>query len=113
MVCPFLSDAVVRGCGAAPLHKLISGPQARQADEKCGTAHHVECAVFRERGGEPGAECPYREERPVQYCSASQIRTYVPYSTPEATRCGTEAYADCEAYRAVAGPVSDSWTKER
>lgn len=23
------------------------------------------CAVFRERGGKPGTECPYREERPV------------------------------------------------
>jgi len=103
MTCPFLSETRVRTCTAASLRKLIAAPATPEPGELCGTPRHTECALFREKGGEPGASCPYLEERLVQFCSAVPAPRYVPYSSAAVTSCGSEAFRYCDAYRAMSG----------
>jgi len=103
MTCPFLGETQVRSCAAAHCRKLLASPVLPRS-ERCGTARHVECAIYRDRGGSADAACPYLEERLVQFCTAVPVPRYVPYSSPEVTPCGSEAFRYCEAYLAMAGP---------
>lgn len=104
MICPFLSETRVRSCAAATCRKLLAATFASAADELCRTPRHAECAVFQEHGGSIESACPYLEERLVQFCTAVPVPRYVPYSSPEVTPCGSEAFRYCEAYLAMAGP---------
>ncbi|MBK7931289.1 MAG: hypothetical protein IPJ98_28575 [Bryobacterales bacterium] len=103
MTCPFLSETRVRGCSAASCRKLLASPLVSATGERCGTLRHAECSVFQERGGSLEGGCPYLEDRLVQFCTAVPVPRYVPYSSPEVTPCGSEAFRYCEAYLAMAG----------
>lgn len=46
---------------------------------------------------------PVSEDRLVEFCTAVPVPRYVPYSSPEVTPCGSEAFRYCEAYLAMAG----------
>lgn len=107
MPCPFLREAQVRKCLAAPLRKQIAGGAA--GAELCGSPRFGECALFRELGAEAGGarRCPHLEESYVQYCGAAPVAKYVPYSQPQSTRCGGGGHRYCELYLSLArGPAA-------
>ncbi|MCC7154792.1 MAG: hypothetical protein IT161_09485 [Bryobacterales bacterium] len=101
MGCPFLKESRVRTCRASTYRKAIAA--APEADERCGTRRHLECPIFQAKAAPSEETCPYRDEMLVQHCGASQVTKYIPYSTAEATRCGSDAYRFCDAYRAATG----------
>ena len=106
MSCPFLRETVVRSCDAAPLRKPLANVCEPGATDKCSSAEHASCPVFRARGGVETGACSFFHESPVQYCGAASVTRYLPYSPAEATRCGSEAYRYCDAYLALQRPYS-------
>ena len=105
MGCPFLRESRVRTCRASAFRKVIAALPV--PDERCGTRRHLECPVFQEKPAPSGEACPYRDETLVQHCGASQLTRYIPYSPAETTRCGSDAYRYCEAYRSITGHSTD------
>jgi len=109
MTCPFLREAAVKYCQTAAFRKLIPLAAAGRADEKCDTAAHAECPVFRlqHREAQPGG-CPYLRESLMQYCGAAPVARFVPYSESLLSRCGNDGYRYCELYLEMAhpGPVA-------
>ncbi len=105
MTCPFLKEARMHTCSAAPRRKWIE-ETARTAGDVCLSEAHDKCPTFLEHGPEcgPSERCPFLEETSVQYCSAARTATYVPHSPAQVTRCGTEAHRYCETYLTIAQP---------
>ncbi|HTS66430.1 MAG TPA: hypothetical protein VMH28_30610 [Candidatus Acidoferrales bacterium] len=106
MTCPFLREAQVKYCQTASLRKLIPIARAGRADEKCTSAQHATCSVYRAQGGEPsdGASCPCLRESLMQYCAAAPVAKLVPYSESLLSRCGNDGFRYCEVYRGMAHP---------
>ncbi|MBE0657740.1 MAG: hypothetical protein IH602_08605 [Bryobacteraceae bacterium] len=105
MNCPFLKEAHVRGCTAAPVRKLIVEGQDPGAAELCSSPAHAECRVFRERAeANGGARCQFLDEQLVQYCSVAPVKKYIPYSESIISRCGGNNYQYCSLYLALAQP---------
>lgn len=106
MTCPFLKEAQVKYCQTASVRKLIPLGAGRQADEKCSSAKHASCPVFRshaDEDAESGA-CPYLRESLMQYCGAAPVAKLIPYSESLLSRCGGSAYRYCELYLGMAHP---------
>jgi len=105
MTCPFLREAAVKYCQTAAFRKLIPLAAAGRADEKCDSAAHAACPVFRLQHQEagPGA-CPYLRESLMQYCGAAPVARFVPYSESLLSRCGNDGYRYCELYLQMAHP---------
>lgn len=108
MTCPFLREAQVKFCRTAAVRKLIPLSLAAKTGEKCGSAEHTSCAVFREQqpedAGSTGA-CPYLRESLMQYCGAAPVARFVPYSESLISRCGNDGYRYCELYLGMAHPA--------
>ena len=106
MTCPFLKEAQVKYCLASPVRKLIPIAAAGRAEEKCGSAAHATCPVYRTQAGEPttAGSCPWLGESLMQYCGAAPIAKMVPYSESILSRCGNNRYRYCELYLAMANP---------
>src|SRR5689334_22231749 len=104
MRCPFLRESLVKYCGAAAVRKMIVRPTEPPAEERCSTPSWESCAIARDRGEEHcGLErCPYLHESLVQYCSASAIPKYIPYSEARLSRCGNEGHKYCDLYATLA-----------
>ena len=110
MTCPFLREAQVKYCQTAAVRKLIPLTAAGRADEKCGSAAHVSCSVYRahpEEATAPGP-CPYLRESLMQYCSAAPVAKMIPYSESLLSRCGGSGYHYCELYLGMAHPEDGS-----
>ena len=107
MTCPFLREARVKYCQTAAFRKLIPLAAAGRADEKCDSAAHAECSVFRlqHREAEAGA-CPFLGESLMQYCAAAPVVRFVPYSESLLSRCGNEGFRYCELYLQMAHPAA-------
>jgi glycine cleavage system H lipoate-binding protein len=105
MTCPFLREAAVKYCQTAAFRKLIPLAAAGRADEKCDSAAHADCPVFRlqNREATPGP-CPYLRESLMQYCGAAPVARFVPYSESLLSRCGNDGYRYCELYLQMAHP---------
>lgn len=88
------------------MRKLIPLPEAGAALEKCSSGRQAACAVYRSRPreAEERAACPYLRESLVQYCGASPITKFVPYSESLLSRCGNGGYRYCELYLGLAHP---------
>ena len=109
MTCPFLKEAQVRYCRTAAIRKLIPLAQTGRADEKCSSAAHPSCAVYRACAGNEAAEvpspnCPYLHESLMQYCGAAPVAKFVPYSESLISRCGNDSFRYCELYLGMAHP---------
>ena len=107
MTCPFLKEAQVKYCQTASLRKLIPMAQAARADEKCASALHTTCPVFRMQpsgDAEAAAACPFLRESLMQYCGAAPVTKLVPYSESLLSRCGNDSFRYCELYQAMANP---------
>ena len=107
MTCPFLREAQVKYCQTASLRKLIPIARAGRADEKCSSAAHATCPVFRAQADE-GAEgaCPFLRESLMQYCAAAPVAKLVPYSESLLSRCGNDGFRYCELYLSMAHPTA-------
>ena len=106
MRCPFLQEAQVKSCRRAAVRKMIPWAPG-DGQEKCRSAAFSHCAVFRERPdpGASGGICPLLDEALVQYCSASPVRKFVPYSESSLCRCGRDGFRYCDAYLSLASPA--------
>ena len=43
-------------------------------------------------------QCPYLRESLAQYCAASAVSRFIPYSEPLLSRCGSDSYRYCDVY---------------
>jgi glycine cleavage system H lipoate-binding protein len=110
MTCPFLREAQVKFCEAAPVRKLIPMLQCGRAEEKCSSGAHTTCRVFQGREEQastaPAGHCPFLGESLMQYCGAAPVARFVPYSESVLSRCGNEGFRYCELYLSMAHPAS-------
>jgi len=103
MRCPFLREANVRYCRAAPLKKMIVHRPGQPSSERCSSPEYVRCPVARENTPKPGESCcPFLHECLVQYCAAASVTKYIPYSESGLSRCGNDSHRYCDLYLAVA-----------
>jgi len=100
MRCPFLKDAIVRYCGVSGFKKMIAQVPGHEDEEKCSSAHYVDCSVARQHGITIAAEprCPFLQESQAQYCSAAAVTKFIPCSGVSFSRCGGEDHLACELY---------------
>ena len=108
MTCPFLKETEVKYCGTSTVRKLIPLAQAGRTEDKCSSAEHSSCPVWRQQPEAvertAGGPCPYLRESLMQYCGAASVAKLVPYSESLLSRCGNDSYKYCELYRAMAHP---------
>jgi len=106
MTCPFLKEARVKYCQTAVVRKLIPLTQAATCSEKCSSAEHASCSVYRTHPQEHpvSGPCPNLCESLMQYCSAAPVTKFVPYSESLLSRCGDDRFLYCELYLAMAHP---------
>jgi glycine cleavage system H lipoate-binding protein len=93
-------------CQTASVRKLIPIARTGRADEKCASADHETCPVFRSQHvpeSVPGP-CPYLCESLMQYCAAAPVAKPVPYSESLLSRCGSDGFRYCELYLSMAQP---------
>ena len=109
MNCPFLRDAHVRSCAAAPVRKLLM-QTAPAAEERCSTPEYVRCPVYRDHlAASPvgnAEQCPFLHESGVQYCAAAALPVFVPSSETTVTACGAASFRYCDVYLQRAHQVS-------
>jgi glycine cleavage system H lipoate-binding protein len=106
MTCPFLKEARVKYCRTSSIRKLIPAAQAGRAEERCSSASHAECPIFRQQPEQPelppSVNCPLLYESLMQYCGAAPVAKFVPYSESLLSRCGNEGHRYCELYMQMA-----------
>jgi glycine cleavage system H lipoate-binding protein len=115
MSCPFLREMQVKYCQTSAFRKLIPLAQTGRADEKCSSAEHVSCPVFRgQMENDPvSGTCPYLRESLMQYCGAAPVAKLVPYSESLLSRCGNDNFRYCQLYLAMAHPSVDAEEADR
>jgi glycine cleavage system H lipoate-binding protein len=108
MRCPFLRDEQVKTCEAAPFRKSLARATARGEGERCTSPDHASCPVApRSHEAHPSAShCPFLRETLVQFCAATPLPTYVPWSSDPASRCAHDGHRFCELLRAAAGEAA-------
>jgi glycine cleavage system H lipoate-binding protein len=105
MRCPFLREEQVRSCQAAPFRKSVARSSACVELERCSSPAHASCPVARQsREAHPSpSRCPFLSESLVQFCAATPVPTYVPWSSSPELRCGHGGHRYCELFGAVSG----------
>jgi len=107
MRCPFLREAQVKSCTtSAPRKLIVRTPDDELIGERCSSRDYVRCPAVKEFHEEVAhrTHCPFLHETLVQYCSASPVTRFVPYSESTLTRCGTENHRYCELYLSFRHP---------
>ncbi len=115
MRCPFLREAQVKNCQASNIRKMIVRSQDDEAGELCSTPDYIHCQAIRQchEDHPAGARCPFLHESLMQYCAASPVTKYVPYSDSSMLKCGSDNHRYCDAYLAAAMPeISSGMTAE-
>ena len=112
MRCPFLREAQVKFCRASAYRKMITRGPGQQGAERCSSAEYVHCPAAKQHHEETPStnHCPFLQESLVQYCAASPVTRYIPYSESSISPCGTSSHTYCELYLAIeqpAGSLSD------
>jgi glycine cleavage system H lipoate-binding protein len=106
MRCPFLREDQVKSCQASPFRKFVTRSASQLAPERCTSADYRKCSAVQEshEAHPDSTHCPFLRESLVQFCSASPVATYVPWSESPDLRCAHDGHRFCELYLAVAGP---------
>ncbi len=106
MRCPFLREAQVKFCCASEFKKLIVRSQRDESSERCSSPAYVTCPSAKQHIEDLPSQdhCPFLQESLCQYCSASSVVKYVPYSDPTLTRCGTSSHRYCELLMTMQNP---------
>jgi glycine cleavage system H lipoate-binding protein len=105
MRCPFLREEQVRSCQAAPFRKSVARSAARVDLERCSSPEHAGCPVAQQsREAHPSpSRCPFLQESLVQFCAATPVPTYVPWSSSPELRCGHGGHRYCELFAVASG----------
>lgn len=100
MNCPFLRETRVRYCRRAAQRKLIPRSAEAVSEERCSTAAFAGCPIYSGqiecRADAP--PCPLLDESLVQYCAASSVTRFVPYSEAVLSGCGGGSFRYCDLY---------------
>jgi len=108
MKCPFLKEARVKYCDKSAFRKMIR-VAGNVAQETCSSARYKQCAVYgRYAEDSQDRQCPYLRESLAQYCAASTISRFIPYSEPLLSRCGSDSYRYCDVYLGAANPPAQA-----
>jgi len=104
MNCPFLKEARVKYCDKSAFRKMIR-IAGNVAQETCSSPRYKQCAVYgRYAEDSQDAQCPYLRESLAQYCAASAVSRFIPYSEPLLSRCGSDSYRYCDVYLGAGNP---------
>lgn len=108
MRCPFLREEQVRSCQAAPFRKSVTRSAARVDMERCSSPEHAGCTVARQslEAHPSPSRCPFLQESLVQFCAATPLPTYVPWSSSPELRCGHGGHRYCELFEAASGATA-------
>ena len=108
MRCPFLREAQVKFCQASAFRKMIVRTPAHDDQERCSSPDYVNCPAAKQHHEELPSQshCPFLQESLAQYCSASPVTKFVPYSESLLSRCGNDSHRYCELFLAIARPES-------
>jgi glycine cleavage system H lipoate-binding protein len=115
MRCPFLSEETVRFCLVAPYRKLLPVTAIAAGAERCTSAAFKLCSQAKKSLDHEleGDRCPLVAESLVQFCTASAVHTYVPWSDAQGTRCRGTGHRYCNAYLELSAPGSAARTEPR
>ena len=110
MRCAFLREAQVKYCCASAYKKMIVRTPEHASKERCSSPEWSQCPVAREHREEHPSQdhCPFLQESLVQYCSASPVSKFVPYTEAVLSRCGNDNHHYCELYVSLAEPPKSS-----
>ena len=110
MRCPFLREAQVKYCQGAAIKKMITRNPSDITNERCSSAEYIHCPSLKQHHEEHAqhTRCPFLQESLVQYCSASSVTKYVPYSESSIIKCGNDGHRYCDLYLSVAAPSDRS-----
>ena len=105
MRCPFLREEQVKSCQASPFRKSLARSAARADMERCSSPLHVGCSVARQsHEAHPSpSRCPFLQESLVQFCAATPLPQYVPWSSSPELRCAHGGHRYCELFAAASG----------
>jgi glycine cleavage system H lipoate-binding protein len=111
MNCPFLKEARVKYCDKSAFRKMIR-IAGNVAQETCSSPRYKQCALYgRFAEDSQDRQCPYLRESRAQYCAASAISRFIPYSEPLLSRCGSDSYRYCDVYLGAANPPAQAGGK--
>jgi len=104
MRCPYLREAQVKFCRASAFKKMIVRTADTSGQEKCVSPDWVSCSIAKQHSEDHPSQshCPFLHEMLAQYCSVSPVRTFVPYSDSQFSRCSNESHKYCEAFMLLA-----------
>jgi glycine cleavage system H lipoate-binding protein len=114
MRCPFLREAQVKYCQGSAIKKMIARMPNDTVSERCSSNDYVNCPSLKQHHEEHPQQtrCPFLQESLVQYCAASSVTKYVPYSESSIIRCGNDGYRYCDLFHSVAAPNDVNATNE-
>jgi len=106
MRCPFLHEAQVQSCRASSYRKMIVQGAGQSAEGRCSSPAYVECPAAKPllEGTAALEQCPFLHDSLVQFCGASSLTKFIPYSEEVLSHCGTDSHRYCELYLAFAQP---------
>jgi glycine cleavage system H lipoate-binding protein len=106
MRCPFLREAQVKYCQGSAIKKMIASMPHETLNERCSSKDYVNCPSLKQHREEHPQQtrCPFLQESLVQYCSASSVTKYVPYSESSIIRCGNDGHRYCDLFLSLAAP---------
>jgi glycine cleavage system H lipoate-binding protein len=109
MRCPFLREAQVKYCQGSAIKKMIVRMHSDTLEERCSSSKYVNCPSLKQYHEENSQQsrCPFLQESLMQYCSASSVTKYVPYSESTIIRCGNDGYRYCDLFLSVAATNED------
>lgn len=87
---------------------MIVRTPAHADQERCSSPDYVNCPAAKQHHEELPSQshCPFLQESLAQYCSASPVTKFVPYSESLLSRCGNDSHRYCELFLAIARPES-------
>lgn len=98
MSCPFLKEARVKYCEKSAFRKMIR-IAGNAAQENCSSPGYKLCTIYRRFADDSdGGQCPYLRESLAQYCAATSVSRFIPYSEPLLSRCGNDSHRYCDVY---------------
>jgi glycine cleavage system H lipoate-binding protein len=104
MRCPFLREAQVKYCQGSAIKKMIVRMQNIAVDERCSSNNYINCPSLKQYHEEYSqrSRCPFLQESLMQYCSASSVTKYVPYSESSIIKCGGDSHRYCDLFLSLA-----------
>jgi len=100
MRCPFLREEQIKSCQAAPFRKSLARSAAQAGSERCSSPEYRGCLMLRQsHEAHPSpSRCPFLSESLAQFCAATPVATYVPWSASPEQRCAHDGHRFCSVF---------------